>query len=394
MTEYSLAGYRVIEFPQASRAALREVAERLLPHKEEIVQKWIAMQFAAWAPPGFSREQLNTLFGDLIGDVLACMSAGTLETCVTQLEETGADLARHDFPYEALIISLHFLEESYMPFLLSPASDSAQKWLISMDEFLHVGIAALATSYFDYHREQLLADAETGRIVQEALFPRPPKKLADLELGFAYASASERARLGGDFLDVFRLSDDRAAFLVGDLSGHGLEAASGSAMIRSLFRGFLRDGSGLIDAVQRLNRVLVQELQDNQFATALAGTYETPGRVTLVNAGNPPAIVCERIAWTIEATGLPLGVYPDSSYESAEALLGDGDVLVCYTDGLSEARVGANLLGEDRVLEAVREARGAPARAIAELLQDRAVRHSRGTLMDDLAILVLKRKAG
>jgi len=47
VNEYSLAGYRVIEFPQASRAALREVAERLLPHKEEIVRKWIAMQFAA-----------------------------------------------------------------------------------------------------------------------------------------------------------------------------------------------------------------------------------------------------------------------------------------------------------------------------------------------------------
>jgi serine phosphatase RsbU (regulator of sigma subunit) len=393
MEQYRFAGYRVINFPSASRVALSELAERLTPHETEIVEKWIGMQFNAWQPPGLTPEQLNHLFGGLFHNMLRCMTSSNLEDCIVDLEEAGASLARSNFPYEALIVSLHFLEESYMPFLLNPRSERTQEWLIRMDEFLHVGIAALATSYFQFNRDQLLADAEVGRVVQEALFPNPPRKIGDLELGFIYASASERARLGGDFLDVFRFGGSGTAFVVGDLSGHGLEAAAGSATIRSIFKGFTRDRANLPDVMKRLNQVLTEELEDHQFATALAGTYEAPGHLVMVNAGNPSPVFRGEKCCMIQQVSLPLGVDQRAEYGQKEIELKPGDVFVCYTDGLSEARTGGDMFGDERILEAVEEMHDAPARAIAEHLKDKAVRHANGRLMDDMAILVLKRTA-
>jgi serine phosphatase RsbU (regulator of sigma subunit) len=178
------------------------------------------------------------------------------------------------------------------------------------------------------------------------------------------------------------------------MSGHGLEAASHSATIRSLFRGLMRDRADLTDAVERLNRVLVEELSAAQFATALAGTYSGNGQLSLVNAGHPLPIVCGEGCRMIEHVGLPLAVTDMASYEEIQVELKPGEVFVCYTDGLSEARVGANLFGEERVIETLKEIRDAPARSIAEHLRDKSLRHAEGKLMDDMAILVLKRNAG
>lgn len=393
MEEYRFAGYRIIEFPHASRAALKAIAERLAPHEDEVVERWIGMQFRTWRPPGVSREQLKAIFGDVFHDMMVCMLSGEVEQCINNLEEAGARLSRSNFPFEALILSLHFLEESYMPFLLRPRSEHTQDWLIRMDEFLHVGIAALATSYFEFHREELLAEAQVGRTVQEALSPHPPRRLRDLELGYIYASASERARLGGDFLDVFSFDSDKVAFVVGDLSGHGLDAAAGSATIRSLFRGFMRDGHDLVDTMERLNRVLVDELRDDHFATALAGVYKAPGLLEFVNAGNPLPVVCDGTSRLVEQVGLPLGVAKAASYVPTEVELKPEDVFVSCTDGVIEARVGANLFGESRTVQTIDEMKDASARAIAEHLQDRARRYANGNLLDDMAILVLKRVA-
>jgi hypothetical protein len=138
LEHYRFAGYRVIQFPAESKIALKEIAERLIPHEAEIIDRWIALQFTAWQPPGLDKDQLKQLFGNLFHNMLVCMSTGKLEDSIADLEEAGAQLARSNFPYEALIVSLHFLEESYMPFLLKPHSERTQEWLIRIDEFLHV----------------------------------------------------------------------------------------------------------------------------------------------------------------------------------------------------------------------------------------------------------------
>ncbi len=394
MEHYRFAGYRVIQFPEESRVALTELAERLIPHTDEIIKTWLELQFSAWQPPVMTRDEISRMFSELFRGVLQRLKAGELEACINDLEESGARLARSDFSYEALIISIHFLEQSYMPFLLNPRSERTQEWLIRMDEFLHVGLAALATSYFEFFRESLIADAEVGRIVQEALFPHLPRKIVGLDVGFIYASATETAQIGGDFLDLFQLGENKVAFVVGDLSGHGLEAAADSAAIRNLFRGFMYDVENLADAVLRLNKTLARELEEFQFATALAGTYEAPGKLTIVNAGNPLPVFSNDGTHFVEQIGLPLAVNYRGSYGQVETDLKPGEVFVSYTDGLLEARSDNGIFGEYRILQSVDEMKDAPARAIADHLKDKAIRFANGRLLDDMAILVLKRMDG
>ncbi len=384
-------GYRIVEFSRTDKEALKEVAQRLIPHETEIVEDWILLQFSAWRPPGLSREDLRQLFGSLFHDMLACMKIGELELCISHLEEAGADLAHRNFPYEALIISLHFLEESYLQFLLEPQSERTLGWLLGMDEFLHAALAAIATSYFQAQRKDLLVEAEVGRIVQEGLLPDIPRRVLDLEVASIYLPSGERTKIGGDLVDIFEVDDGKAAFIVGDVSGHGLEAATDAVTIRSLFRGFIRENLDLTDCMLRLNRALAAELAPGQFATALAGIYDAVGSLQLISAGHPSPVLCDSGCRLLELRGIVLAVDKEPAYRTSEIELHKDAVFLSYTDGLIEARSERDFFGEKRVVSVIEDVRNAPARAIVEHLRDEALRFSNGKLSDDMAILAIKR---
>lgn len=388
------AGYRIIEFSPEAREALRAVATRLIPHESEILSRWIDQQWKTWEPPGISRDEITQVFGDLFRRLLGRMERGELEQSVADLAEAGLQLAERQFPFQALIISIHFLEESYIPYLISPRSDSTQEWLITVDEFLHQALAAIASSYFEAYRAELLDRAEVGRVVQESLMADIPKRIADLEIGYAYISATERAQLGGDFLDFFPLDDASAAFIVGDFSGHGLEALADSVMLRSLFRGFIRERADLAAAMSRLNRVLAAELRPNQFATALAGMYRSHGRLSVVSAGHPAPVLCSETCAPLETTGMALAADEESVYPLTEIELHPGTSLVVYTDGLLETRRDGSQLGEEDIAAAVCAVRGAPARTIVEHLLDESRRHAGGSFHDDVVVLAVNRLKG
>lgn len=387
------AGHRLIQFSPQTRRTLSDIARRLLPHAQTILDKWISQQFESWQPPSFTRESLSKVFGSLLDGMLQYMLSGELEACVDSLEQAGASLAGQQFPFDALVISVHFLEESYMPLMLNPPPPEPRKWLVTMDEFLHVALAAIANAYFEAYRKELLDRAEVGRIVQEGLLPNIPRKIADLDVGYTYISAHEQARLGGDFLDAFEMETGEFAFVIGDLSGHGLEAAADSIKLRSIFRGFMREEPDLARAMGRLNVVLASELSSGHFATALAIAYGNDGRIRLVNAGHPLPILCNSECQLLENHGCALAIGIPFEYTVTEHKLEPGGLFVAYTDGVTEARNGGELFGEDRIISIVRSMQDAPARAIVDQLIDDALRHAGGKLPDDTAIVVLKRES-
>lgn len=391
MERYRFAGYRIVEFSPEVRRLLREIADVLFAHKQQILDGWLEQQWEAWQPPGLSKADLRVVFGEIMSSMLARLRDGRPELCITDLEKIGARLAASKFPFEALIISIHFYEETYMPLLVTSDAERTQNWLIGMDEFLHAALAAIAGSYFNAYREEMIEEAEVGRLFQEGLLADIPRKVHDLEVAHIYTSASDRARIGGDFLDHFSYGDC-SAFTIGDLSGHGLEAAADSVMLRSLFRGFMREAPDLAGAMARLNRVLMAELESGQFATALAIGYDCNGGIDLVSAGHPYPIVCDDLTCSLfQCGGMALAVDSEATYETDHVELSPGGVLVAYTDGLTEARQSSELFGDERVLETVRSFHDAPARAIADELVDRALRHAGGKFKDDVAVLVLKR---
>lgn len=392
MKSYHFAGYRGIKFPLSSRTVLKEVAKLLTHYEEEIVIKWVNQQFSAWKPPGFNFEMLKRIFGKLFHSMLVNMEEGKLNDFIKELEEIGADLSSQNFPYEALIISFHFLEESYFPFLDKAGEDKIQIYFHRMDEFLHTALAALATAYFQAYRKVLLDKAEIGQIIQEGLLPNVPKKILDLEIGYVYLSARKDAQIGGDFFDFLALNPEKIAFIIGDLSGHGLEAASRSIMLRSLFRGFMRENPNIAETMQRLNKISKLELEYDQFATALIGVYEGSGRLKLVNAGHPPPILCGNKCQLFKFHDIVLGINEKINYSLNEIKLNPGDFFIAYTDGLVEVSKTKDLFSEHRIIKAISEIdRNLSARAAAEYLLDKALHYAGGKLIDDVAIIVLKR---
>ena len=394
MDKERFAGYRIMGFSPVNMAALAEVAELLVPHRREILESWLMLQTDAWEPPGISRADLKQVFDGLLGSILGCTLDGNLETCIDYLQLSGNDLAARQFPFEALIISVHFLERSYMPYLLNPPTERTPVHLVAMDEFLHAVLAAISTAYFEAYRRELMDQAEVGRIVQEGLMADIPKNAADLEIAHVYISARERAQLGGDFLDYVSMDARQATFVIGDLSGHGVEAAADSVMVRSLFRGFMRENPNLTEAMARVNRVLATELESGQFATVLAVFYEMTGHMSLVSAGHPYPVVCNSDCALVQTEGIALGVDPTYDYTISEADLEPGGVFVAYTDGVCEARRGKEMFGDQRIVQAVAAKRHLSARGIAEHLIDEAHRHAGGKFADDVAVLVLKRRGG
>ncbi len=362
------AGYRLMEFAQVSREALQEVAELLLPREEEIINAWVGTQFSAWPPPAFSKSELKQIFGGVVRNMLSRMKAREPEKCIEYFELVGTSLAARNFPYEALIISLHFLEESYMPFLIESQSEKTLGWLVGLDEFLHVAIATMATSYFQEYRKELLNEAEVGRIVQEGLLPDVPKYVIGLEVAYIYIAPGEQTKIGGDFVDLFTLDSGETAFIVGDLSGHGIEAAVDAAMLRFQFKSLIWENLDLVDTMAKLNRMLESELQGNQFATALAGIYNGKGHLKLVNAGHPTPLICDSDCYMLEPGGVALAIDRKSTYLLNEVKLETDAVFVAYTDGLIEARRNGEFYGEERLIDSVSKMRKATARDIADYL--------------------------
>jgi Stage II sporulation protein E (SpoIIE) len=223
-------------------------------------------------------------------------------------------------------------------------------------------------------RRQLLEDVG---LLQAALLPVPPAHLGPLGVSVAYRPA-EGPGAGGDFYDVFALEDGRVAVLVGDVSGHGRQALPHTALVRFTLRAYLEAGLAPRVAVQTAGAVLERQLGES-FATVVAATYEPRKRVlTYACAGHPPPVVCippgdtppgERRDWpagepdrlhapfAVAAVGAspPIGVGMRTGTRQTAISLPGRTVVCFHTDGVTEARVGAELFGERRLAQALAE---------------------------------------
>jgi len=163
-------------------------------------------------------------------------------------------------------------------------------------------------------------------------------------------------------------------------------------MLRSLFRGFMREHPDPARAMERTNKVILADFKPDQFATALAAVYDSSGQMRLVSAGHPQPIICSDRCGLLEVGGDALGISEDSTYAAQTFDLAPGATFVAYTDGLIEAGGGRGQFGELNAIMAVGESRGISAKAVAGHLIDEALRHSGGKFADDVAVLVLRRR--
>jgi sigma-B regulation protein RsbU (phosphoserine phosphatase) len=229
--------------------------------------------------------------------------------------------------------------------------------------------------------------------VQKALFPRHFPTNAGLE--FAAVCIPARG-VSGDYYDVLQLPDGRLIFVIADISGKGIPAAILMANLQALLRALATIGNSPTDVCGRLNRHLNQVMDDSTFATFFYAEWH-PGERQLryVNAGhNPPILLNSRPPRRLKEGGIPLGVFPSYEFEMGEVRLKPSDLLVLYSDGVTEAgENNGEEFGEQRLENLITANHKKPLTEIQTQVLE-AVRKWSGPEVEDDMTLVLVRAKG
>ncbi len=246
-------------------------------------------------------------------------------------------------------------------------------------------------------RERTTRELEVAREVQERLLPQAMPSIA----AGSVAGASRPAQgVGGDYFDVFAMRGGRLGLAIGDVSGKGISAALLMAGLRASLRGLTLDAAEDFAAVmEKLNRLVYEASAPHRYATFFFGAFDPETKVLeCVNAGhNAPLLLRQRpqgppAVLRIEADGPVVGLLPTASYSQQRVVLQAGDLLIAYTDGISEAMtVEEEEWGEERMLAAACKASAQPAQGILEAIFAEADAFTAGAAQyDDMSLLLFK----
>jgi len=244
-------------------------------------------------------------------------------------------------------------------------------------------------------RLSLKGELEVAREIQLALLPRGTFTAGDLDIsGFTKPANT----VGGDFYDVLPQPDGRIILTLGDVAGKGSPAALLMALLLAALRTLVEERLDPSTLMARLNVQICRHSPASRFITLVYAIYDPPtGRLTYVNAGqNPPLIRRQDGRFErMHGTGIALGLFEHSEYSSAETVLNPGDLLVFYSDGITEAEDPSGQPLEETGLELVleRHADKTPAAIGAEVLAAVQAHARRARFADDLTILAVKRSA-
>lgn len=241
---------------------------------------------------------------------------------------------------------------------------------------------------------QIERELLVARRIQQALLP---KKLPQSEC-FDIAGWSEPAeQTGGDIYDLFRLKRGQIGFLLGDATGHGIGPALMISETRASVRAMAAHSDDLEKILGETNELLCNDAPEGRFVTLFAGLICCQSqRITYSSAGQGPTFLLRdggRRVDTLEATGLPLGIMPDSQWPVRHLELDRGDLLLVVSDGIFECTNAARQqLGTDPMLDVVRQNLDQSAEAIVRAIAALTERFADGQpFADDRTAIVIKR---
>ncbi|MFG2285404.1 SpoIIE family protein phosphatase [Streptomyces sp. NPDC048595] len=269
-----------------------------------------------------------------------------------------------------------------------------------------------------------------SQVLQRRLLPRGRAEVPGVESAVVY-EPREGAWAGGDFWDLFDAGDGRWCFALGDVCGSGPEAAAVTGLARPVLRLLARDGFGVAEVLDRLNKTMAREAADSVAAVAAAVAAAGAGaeapveireegeqarflsllygeivpypggsggaRCTLASAGHPLPLVlgADGAVRVVAAPQMLLGVVEDAAYVSESFDLRPGETLLCVTDGVTERRSGRRLFDdEDGLATALAAGAGLGATALADHIRNTVHAFDPTPPDDDLALLVLQASGG
>lgn len=235
-------------------------------------------------------------------------------------------------------------------------------------------------------------ELQMAKDIQRGLLPRDLPALPGYEIAADWRSAREVA---GDFYDCFELNSGKLGLIVADVSDKGAPAALFMAVARSLIRGTAITAATPEEALQRANLTILTDTQSGMFVTVYYAIIEPGGKLTGVNAGHNRPLLYRARTQTHEFLprgGRPLGWFETLPVRAVPIQLEPGDILVLYTDGLTESEnIFGQPYGEDRLVEAVRSAAALPAAGVMDAI-NRSVTAFMGAAppFDDTTLVVVR----
>lgn len=235
-----------------------------------------------------------------------------------------------------------------------------------------------------YEAERNIADT-----LQEAL-TTVPERIAGVIYSYLYRSATEVAKIGGDFYDIFEIEHGKIGIVIGDVSGSGIEAAALTAVVKNTIKAHAYENGTPASVMAKTNDLIVRVTPASIFVTVFFGVLETDtGKLTYCSAGHPPAIVKRREAGVelLTEQSPMIGAFSGLSYQDGKEILKEGDILILYTDGVIEARSDDELFGAERLAVFIENLMPAPSKEIPQAIFNQVIDFSDGKLLDDVALL-------
>ena len=241
-------------------------------------------------------------------------------------------------------------------------------------------------------KERLARELELAREIQESLLPASHLEVGPISVRATFQPATE---VGGDYFDVFPISEDRVVVAIGDVAGHGLSTGLLMASLKSSVAALVHEGYGGTELIEKVNHLLMEHGQARTMATLTVVEIDLDeGRLVLANAGHCPALLIlpEGMPDELMVSSVPMGSRLCSP-ASLERPFPAGSRLILYSDGLVEAISPAGEpFGYQRLEEVVAAATDLSGSGLTTTILDALAEHADGTpAADDLTILVLER---
>ena len=242
-------------------------------------------------------------------------------------------------------------------------------------------------------RLSLKNDLEVAREIQLAMLPQRTHAIRGIEAAGRTRPANT---VGGDCYDILRLPDGRLLLMLGDVSGKGSPAALLMALAIAMLRTLAAEDLPLVGLMERLNRLVYEQTPGSRFITMFVAAIEpATWTLTYINAGQTPPLLRRRTGAIEPLTtgGIALGMFDRATYEAAELTLGPGDLLVAYSDGVTEAESPAGVPFDEAGLRYLLETHHDDGLDdLGEAIVAAVVAHADSArLADDLTVLAARR---
>jgi PAS domain S-box-containing protein len=288
-------------------------------------------------------------------------------------------------------LSVAIADTKGMSTLTAAMADEPRQWTADDIELIKRAAAQLRPTVSMARARQ--REHRIASDLQAAIIPPAPASIAGLRISAYMQPALDEAEIGGDFYDVFSLGDDICAIVVGDVSGKGLAAAAQLATVRNCVRMALYRNPRPSIAMAEVNGILTAHDLLKGFVTVFIGVYNgQKANLTYTSCGHEPGLVYRnspKVVEILSPSGVPLGIDINVEYVDNETELQSGDVLLLYTDGISESGVDRNnMLQTTGLMEIFAQlAARTDITRLAERITEQASARAAGAFRDDVCIL-------